>query len=71
MGVIDSVLHGPGYGFILTDAGDRVYFHRNALKQGLEFHALEEGQRVGLNFEAGEKGLQATAVMMPPPDRAG
>lgn len=71
LGVIDRVLHGHGYGFILTDAGDRVYFHRNAVKHGLEFHALEEGQRVGLNLEAGEKGLQATAVMEPPPGLGG
>jgi len=68
LGVIDRILHGQGYGFILTDAGEKVYFHRNAVKEGLHFHALEEGQRVGLQLEAGEKGLQATAVMAPPPE---
>jgi cold shock CspA family protein/ribosome-associated translation inhibitor RaiA len=67
LGVIDRVLRDQGYGFILTDAGDQVYFHRNAVREGLEFQSLEEGQRVGLNFEAGEKGLQATVVMAPPP----
>jgi cold shock CspA family protein/ribosome-associated translation inhibitor RaiA len=67
LGVIDQVLHGQGFGFILTDSGDRVYFHRNAVKGALNFHALEEGQRVGLNLEAGEEGLQATAVVEPPP----
>ena len=49
-----------GYGFILTDAGERVYFHRNAVQNGSTFGALEEGQRVGLQIESGEKGLQAT-----------
>jgi cold shock CspA family protein/ribosome-associated translation inhibitor RaiA len=68
LGVVDRVFAGQGYGFILTDGGERVYFHRNAVREGLRFHELEEGQRVGLNFEAGEKGLQATAVMAPPPD---
>jgi cold shock CspA family protein/ribosome-associated translation inhibitor RaiA len=68
LGVIDRVHADQGYGFILTDAGERVYFHRNALKGGLEFDGLEEGARVGLAFEAGEKGLQATAVRPAPPD---
>jgi len=68
MGVIDRVERAAGHGFILTDAGDRVYFHRNAVKHGLDFGALEEGQRVGLQIEAGEKGLQATVVMELPPD---
>jgi cold shock CspA family protein len=35
---------------------------------GLDFEALEEGQRVGLNLEGGEKGPQATVVLPPPPD---
>ena len=61
-GVIDRIELEQGYGFILTDAGERVYFHRNALRPELRFEELEEGQRIGLNFEAGEKGLQATVV---------
>ena len=63
-GVIDQVL--ADYGFIVTDAGERVYFHRNALQGALDFDGLEEGQRVGLNVEGGEKGLQATVVRPPP-----
>jgi cold shock CspA family protein len=65
-GVIDRVELAEGYGFILTDAGERVYFHRNALRPELRFEELEEGQRIGLNFEAGEKGLQATVVLRAP-----
>jgi cold shock CspA family protein/ribosome-associated translation inhibitor RaiA len=68
LGVIDRVLADQGYGFILTDAGERVYFHRNAVRGGLEFERLGEGDRVGLNYEAGERGLQATVVRPPPPD---
>jgi cold shock CspA family protein/ribosome-associated translation inhibitor RaiA len=67
-GVVDRVDRAAGHGFILTDAGDRVYFHRNAVKPGLDFGTLEEGQRVGLQIEAGEKGLQATVVIELPPD---
>lgn len=66
LGVIDAVFADEGYGFILSDAGERVYFHRNALHGGLEMERLEEGQRVGLNLEGGEKGLQATVVRPPP-----
>jgi CspA family cold shock protein len=68
LGVVDQVFADRGYGFILTDGGERVYFHRNAVQGGLRFEALEEGQRVGLDFEAGEEGLQATSVTSPPPD---
>jgi ribosomal subunit interface protein len=67
LGIVDRVMPDEGYGFILTDAGDQVYFHRNAVKHGLEFERLEEGARVALNVEPGEKGPQANAVYPPPP----
>jgi CspA family cold shock protein len=67
LGVIDEVREEEGFGFILTDAGERVYFHRNALRGGLALEGLEEGQRVALNLEAGVKGPQATVVVPPPP----
>jgi cold shock CspA family protein/ribosome-associated translation inhibitor RaiA len=68
LGVVDEVLLDEGYGFILTDAGERVYFHRNAVHGGLEFEHLAEGQRVGLNIEGGVRGPQATVVVAAPPD---
>jgi ribosomal subunit interface protein len=67
LGVIDRVVSDEDHGFILTDAGERVYFHRNALQGTLAFEQLEEGQRVGLNIEGGDKGLQATVVRPAPP----
>lgn len=66
LGVIDELVAGEGYGFILTDGGVRVYFHRNSVHGGLEFERLEEGQRVGLNFEGGVEGPQATVVVPAP-----
>src|SRR5512147_1347729 len=48
LGIVDRVLRDEGYGFILTDGGDSVYFHRNAVHGGLDFDRLEEGVRVGL-----------------------
>lgn len=61
-GVIDRVAPDQGHGFLITDAGERVYFHRNAACGGLRFDALEGGESVALNYEAGEHGLQATFV---------
>jgi cold shock CspA family protein len=67
LGIIDRVFPDEDYGFIVTDAGDQVYFHRNAVRGELEFGRLYEGKRVGLQFEAGEKGLQASSVVDVPP----
>jgi ribosomal subunit interface protein len=68
LGIVDRIFAADDYGFILTDAGEQVYFHRNAVHGGLSFESLEEGSRVGLDLEAGNKGLQATTVVVPPPD---
>ena len=68
LGIIDSVNRDEGYGFILTDEGEKVYFHRNAVHGALSFDRLEEGLRVALNVEPGEKGPQATTVDGAPPD---
>lgn len=68
LGIVDRVFRDEGYGFILTDGGEQVYFHRNAVHDGLDFEQLSEGQRVGLDLEAGQEGLQATTVGAAPPD---
>jgi cold shock CspA family protein/ribosome-associated translation inhibitor RaiA len=67
LGIVDRIFRRDGYGFILTDSGEQVYFHRNAVKEGLDFDRLQEADRVALNVEAGNKGPQATAVVAPPP----
>lgn len=68
LGLVDRIFRRDGYGFVLTDAGEEVYFHRNAVHGGLDFESLEEGQRVGLNIEPGREGPQATAIRPAPPD---
>lgn len=67
LGIVDRIFREEGYGFILTDAGEQVYFHRNAVKEGLDWSRLEEADRVALNLEAGDEGPQATTVVAPPP----
>ncbi len=71
LGVIDEVRREADHGFIITERGERVYFHRNAVHGGLDFETLREGQPVGLDIEAGEKGPQATVVVAAPPDAPG
>jgi cold shock CspA family protein len=61
-GVVDQIEREAGYGFLVTEAGERVYFHRNAVGGGLDFERLEGGEAVALNYEAGDAGLQATFV---------
>lgn len=72
LGIVDRIIRDDGYGFLLTDGGEQVYFHRHVLEGGLEFGELEEGQRVALDFYGGELGPQASVVTPPPHDaRAG
>jgi cold shock CspA family protein len=70
LGIVDRVNREEGYGFILTDEGDQVYFHRNAVKEGLDFDRIQEADRVALNVEPGRDGPQATTVIAPPPGEA-
>jgi len=65
-GVVTRLFPDEGYGFILLDSGEDVYFHRHAV-HGLAFEEVEDGMPVSLNMEMGEKGLQATTVNPLPP----
>ncbi|MBW1769252.1 MAG: cold-shock protein [Deltaproteobacteria bacterium] len=52
-----------GYGFIERAEGEDVFVHFNAII-GDGYRNLEEGQRVEFNVEQGQKGLQATNVVV-------
>lgn len=60
-GTIASVFTDRDYGFIRTDEGEEVYFHRHTLHE-LDFAALPLGLPVEVEIEAGEKGPQASRV---------
>ncbi|MDA8049837.1 MAG: HPF/RaiA family ribosome-associated protein [Rhodospirillales bacterium] len=49
------------YGFIETDDGQEVYFHRNSVLEGA-FDRLQVGDAVRVAVVEGEKGWQASAV---------
>jgi ribosomal subunit interface protein len=60
-GTIVRLFTDRGYGFIVTDEGEKVYFHRNALHE-LDFDSLSLGLPVELDIESGKQGPQASRV---------
>lgn len=67
LGIVDRVFSDRDYGFLLSDAGEQIYFHRNALDDELDWTGLTEGQRVAFNYHAADEGPQASIVTAPPP----
>lgn len=52
-----------GYGFIAPDEGDDLYVHYSEI-QGDGFRSLNEGDRVEFDVTQGQKGLQASKVVV-------
>lgn len=60
-GVVKTVFAADGYGFIESEDGREIYFHRNSvLEPG--FEALEPGIEVRYAEEQGDEGPQASTV---------
>ena len=51
-GTIRRLIADRGFGFIRTERGEDLFFHRNQL-QGVEFASLREGQQV--EYEVGKE----------------
>ena len=63
-GTIRRLITDRGFGFIKTEEGTEVFFHRNEL-QGVDFSSLREGQQV--EFEVGQgRGSRPEAVKVRP-----
>ena len=64
-GRIVRLFADEGYGFIETreEPSRELYFHRNSLPKD-DFEALKQGQAVRFHEEAGEKGPQASTVVV-------
>lgn len=60
-GKVKRVVRDRGFGFIRTEEGREVFFHRSSL-QDLTFEALNEGDAVEFEVEEGPKGLRAVTV---------
>ena len=57
-GTIKRLIRERGFGFITTEDGKEVFFHRSALA-GQDFDTLEEGTSVEFDLETGPKGPRA------------
>ena len=54
-------LLGPSYGFIKTEEGKDLFFHRSQL-QGVDFNSLSEEQAVEFEIGKGRDGRRPQAV---------
>jgi cold shock protein len=60
-GRIKRVIRDGGFGFIRTQSGQQVFFHRTNLRD-VDFVSLEEGQAVEFELQPGERGPRATSI---------
>lgn len=58
---VGKILQDQGYGFLTSDDGRGIYFHKNSVLNGAFSH-LKVGTRVSFVEELGEKGPQASTV---------
>ncbi|MBM3158100.1 MAG: cold shock domain-containing protein [Chloroflexi bacterium] len=66
-GKIKRLISGRDYGFIKTEQGGDLFFHRNQL-QGVEYESLREGQQVEFEVGQGRDGRPlATKVRLTQP----
>ena len=62
-GTIRRLTADRGFGFIRTEQGEDLFFHRNEL-QGVDYNSLREGQRVEFEVAQGPDGSCAVKVRL-------
>ncbi len=62
-GTIGRLVTDRGYGFIKTEEGKDLFFHRNDL-QGVAYESLTEGQEVEFEVTQTAKGQNAANVRL-------
>ncbi len=62
-GKVKRLIRDRGFGFIGSEDGREIFFHRSAL-DGTDFNTLEEGNSVEFEVEKGPKGPRAMNVRM-------
>lgn len=60
-GTVKRLIRDRGFGFIRSEEGREIFFHRSSL-QGIEFDSIKEGQTVEFEMENGPKGPRAVSV---------
>lgn len=61
-GTVKKLVAERGFGFITTDDGKDIFFHRSALAPTIEFERLVGGERVQFEIEQDPKGARASNV---------
>lgn len=69
-GKIHQMSRYRGFGFIRSDAGSDVFFHRTDVR-GMTFDLLKEGQRVKFSVGLSTRGFQALNVELINIDKGG
>ena len=59
-GTVKWYNEAKGFGFIESENGDDIFFHRTGLKNA--YDAFQNGQTVNFEVKQGEKGLMAVNV---------
>lgn len=63
-GIVKKFVDEKGFGFLTQDnGGNDVFFHFSKV-QDFENGMIHEGVRVSYEYEQGERGLQATKVVI-------
>ncbi len=62
-GTVVRLVRERGFGFVKTEDGTDVFFHKSSL-QGAEFESLSEGQAVEFDIEQGAKGERAANMKL-------
>ena len=66
-GKIRKLISDKGFGFIQTEEGKDLFFHRNEL-EGVDYSSLKEGQEVEYEAGTGRGGRpEAAKVKLPSP----
>ena len=64
-GTIRRLMADRGFGFIKTEQGEDLFFHRSELR-GVDYNSLREGQEVEFEVGRGRNGRsQAIGVRLP------